>query len=125
MYQVSNTITVTVRTISNTGSIIDAVVAAGGNLVSIDDVNLSVDQPDQYYAQARQLAMTDAANEASQLAKSAGVTLGKVTSISENDSSLMFPQVFNTAAIAATPATAISPGQNNVTVNVQVIYAIK
>jgi uncharacterized protein YggE len=125
MYQVSNTITVTVRTISNTGTIIDAVVAAGGNLVNISSVTLSVNQPDQYYTQARQLAMTNAANEASQLAKSAGVTLGKAISISENDSSLVFPQIINSANLEAASPTSISPGQSNVTVNVQVIYAIK
>ena len=34
-------------------------VSAGGNLISIDSVNLSVDQSEQYYTQARQLAMTD------------------------------------------------------------------
>ena len=99
--------------------------AAGGNLVNISSVTLSVNQPDQYYTQARQLAMTNAANEASQLAKSAGVTLGKAISISENDSSLVFPQIFNSANLEAASPTSISPGQSNVTVNVQVIYAIK
>jgi uncharacterized protein YggE len=125
MFQVSNTITVTVRTISNTGAIIDAVVAAGGNLVSINSVTLSVDQPDRYYTQARQLAITNAMNEASQLATEAGVALGKAISISENDSSLVFPQVFNASNVEAAPATLISPGQTNVTVDVQVVYAIK
>ena len=115
----------TVRTISDTGAIIDAVVAAGGNLVSINSVTLSVDQPDQYYTQARQLALTNAANEASQLAKEAGVTLGKAISISENDSSLVFPQVFNASNVEAASATSISLGQTNVTVDVQIVYTIK
>ena len=124
MYEVSNTVTVTIRTIDNTGSIIDAVVSAGGNLISIDGVNLSVDQPDQYYTQARQLAMNDAANKASQLAKSAGVTLGKATYISESSSSLVFPPIFRAADVAASGTTPISPGETNITIDVQVMYAI-
>jgi uncharacterized protein len=125
MYEVSNTVTVTIRTIDNTGSIIDAVVTAGGNLIRINSVSLSVDQPDQYYTQARQLAMTDAANKASQLAKSAGVTLGKATYISESSSSLVFPPIFRAADVAASGTTPISPGETNITIDVQVMYAIK
>jgi uncharacterized protein len=124
-YRVSNTIVVTIRTINDTGSLIDAVVSAGGNLISIEGVTLSVDQPDQYYTQARQLAMTDASNKASQLAKAAGVTLGSAISISENDSPPIYPQVFSTANVAASPATSINPGETNITIDVQILYAIK
>ena len=123
-YQVSNAVTVTIRTIDNTGSIIDAVVSAGGNLISIDSVNLSVDQPDQYNTQARQLAMTDASNKASQLAKLAGVVLGKATSISESSSTPVYPPIFKSAGVAA-PSTSISPGEIDITIDVQVMYAIK
>jgi uncharacterized protein YggE len=122
-YQVSNTITVTIRTIDNTGSIIDAVVSAGGNLISIDSVSLSVDQPDQYYTQARQLAMTDASNKASQLAKLAGVILGKAISISESSSTPVYPPIFRSAGVAA-PSTSISPGEIDITIDVQAVYSI-
>ena len=122
-YQVSNAVTVTIRTIDNTGSIIDAVVSAGGNLISIDSVNLSVDQPDQYNTQARQLAMTDAANKASQLAKLAGVVLGKATSISESSSTPVYPPIFKSAGVAA-PSTSISPGEIDITIDVQAVYSI-
>jgi len=122
-YQVRNTITVTIRTIDNTGSIIDAVVSAGGNLISIDSVSLSVDQPDQYYTQARQLAMTDASNKASQLAKLAGVILGKAISISESSSTPVYPPIFRSAGVAA-PSTSISPGEIDITIDVQAVYSI-
>ena len=125
MYEVTNTIIVTIRTIDDTGSIIDAAASAGGNLVRINSVSLSVDQPDQYYTEARQLAMNDAANKASQLAKLAGVTLGTATYISENSSSLIYPQVFSAANVAASPTTSINPGETDITIDVQVVYAIK
>lgn len=123
-YQVNNTIAVTIRTIDNTGSIIDSVVSTGGNLISIDSVNLSVDQPEQYYTQARQLAMTDAANKASQLAKLAGVTLGKPTYISESSSPLIFPPIFAAANVTSSSMTSINPGETDITIDVQAVYAI-
>jgi uncharacterized protein len=125
MYEVSNRITVTIRTINNTGALIDAVVAAGGNLISINNISLSVDQPDQYYIQARKLAMTDAGNKASQLAKLAGVTLGKATYISESSSPLIYPQIFGAANVATAPTTSINPGETDMTIDVQVTYAIR
>jgi hypothetical protein len=84
-----------------------------------------VDQPNQYYIQARKLAMTDAGNKASQLAKLAGVTLGKVTYISESSSPLIYPQIFGTANVAASPTTSINPGETDITIDVQVTYAIR
>ncbi len=123
MFQVSNMVTVNIRTIATTGTIIDAVTAAGGDLIRIDSVSFSVDQPEQYYPQARQLAMADAAGKAQQLAKLAGVTLGKAIYISENSSTPMYNQVAGLAVPAAT--TSISPGQIDITIDVQVAYAIK
>jgi len=94
-------------------------------VISIDSVSLSVNQPEQYYTQARKLAMTDAANKASQLAKLAGVTLGKATYISESSSSLVFPPIFRTANVVASPTTSINPGETDITIDVQAVYAIK
>jgi uncharacterized protein YggE len=69
--------------------------------------------------------MNDAANKASQLEKLAGVTLGTATYISENSSSLIYPQVFSAANVAASPTTSINPGETDITIDVQVVYAIK
>jgi hypothetical protein len=123
MFQVSNMVTVNIRTIANTGTIIDAVTAAGGDLIRIDSVSFSVDQPEQYYSQVRQLAMADAVGKAQQLAKLAGVTLGKATYISENSSTPVYNQSAGLAVPAAT--TSISPGQTDIVIDVQVAYAIK
>jgi len=125
-YQVSNTVSVKVRSIDKTGSIIDAVVAAGGDLTRVDSVTFSVDNPEQYYPQARQLAMNDAAAKASQLAKLAGVTLGKATYISESSSTpVLYFEAFSGQGAVPAAATSINPGQTDITVNVQVAYAIR
>lgn len=123
-YQVINTVTVKIRTIDKTGSIIDAVASAGGDLTRINSVSFSVDQPEQYYTQARQLAMKDAADKASQLAKLAGVTLGKATYISESSSTpVIYPPTVESADSGSN--TSISPGETDITYNVQVVYAIQ
>ncbi len=126
-YEVTNMVTVKIRAIDNTGAIIDAAVAAGGDLLTIDGVTFSVDQPDQYYAQARELAMNDAKAKADQLAELAGVTLGTATYISESSSTpiLYPPQAFSTQDITSSATTPINPGQTDIVVDVQVAYAIQ
>ena len=125
-FEVTNMVTVKIRAINNTGAIIDAAVAAGGDLLTIDGVTFSVDQPDQYYAQARELAMNGAKAKASQLAELAGVTLGNVTYISESSSTpIVYPEVFSAQGAALSAGTPINPGQTDITVDVQVGYAIQ
>ncbi len=127
-YTVSNIVTAKIRSVDKTGAIIDAVASAGGDLTRVNGVSFSVDKPDQYYSQARQLAMTDAKNKATQLASLSGVTLGKATYISESTSSTPQPYVtpmLSAGAAAPAPTTSINPGQTDIILNVQVAYAIQ
>jgi uncharacterized protein YggE len=125
-YEITNMVTVKIRAINNTGAIIDAAVAAGDDLLTIDGVTFSVDQPNQYYAQARQLAMNDAKAKANQLAELAGVTLGNVTYISESSSTpVVYPEAFSAQGATSSATTPINPRQTDITVDVQVAYAIQ
>ena len=126
-YRVTNVVTAKIRDIEKAGTIIDAVAGAGGDLTRIDSISFSVDDPSEYYKQARQKAMTDAKAKAQQLADLAGVTLGKPTYISEG-SSYPVPSgqaVFMEKALAAAPETPISPGEMEISLSVQVTYTIK
>jgi uncharacterized protein YggE len=125
-YSISNTATVKIRNVGNAGMVIDAVAAAGGDYTRINSVTLTVDKPEQYNDQARELAMNDAANRARQLAQLSGVKLGKATYINEslNTSS---QTIYYDAGAKATPSvtpTPISPGETEVTLTVQVVYSI-
>jgi uncharacterized protein len=127
-YMVSNVVTVKIRTMDKVGSIIDAVAAAGGDYTRINGISFSVDNPEQYYTDARKLAMEDAKAKAEQLARLSGVSLGRATYISESTSStpIPYPVIVGRADMAgATPTTSISPGETDVTLNVQVAYAIQ
>jgi len=125
---VSNTVSVKIRAVEKTGSIIDAVASAGGDNTRVNGVSFSVEKPEQYYAQARELAMKDAKSKAEALARLAGVTLGKATYISEGSFSTPVPYAVPTAKMEASGAgltTSISPGETDITLNVQVAYTIQ
>ena len=107
-YMVTNTVTVKVRKLlDKAGDVIDAVVAAGGNMIRINGISFTVDDPTPYYVQARDLAAANAADKAQQLAAKAGVKLGKVTYISENTNTAtpIYPTYMLQEAMTAPAAT--------------------
>ncbi len=128
-YVVSNGATAKVRDLNKFGDVIDAVAKAGGDAIRINGVGFQVDDPKPLETQARDLAMKDAQAKAQQMARAAGITLGAPVHISESGGS---PIIFNQkvgiasgAAGADFAPTPISPGESQVTISVQVVYAIK
>jgi hypothetical protein len=122
-YRVTNMVTAKIREIDKAGAIIDAVAAAGGDFTRINGISFSVDDPSDYYDEARQEAMSDARAKAEQLAELADVELGKPTYISEGT---IYPVYQRSIYEAAAPApTPISPGELELTHSVQVVYAIR
>ncbi|MDD5082149.1 MAG: SIMPL domain-containing protein [Dehalococcoidales bacterium] len=127
-YRVTNRVTAKIRVIDKTGTIIDTAAAAGGDLIRIDSVSFSIDDPANAVEEARQKAMADARTKAEQLAKLGGVKLGKATYIAENT---YYPVpiyrsdiAMGGGAIPAPAPTAISPGEMEISITVQVTYAI-
>ena len=122
-YRVSNQLNVTIRKIDDVGKILDAVVAAGAN--NIYGISFSIDDPTPYQQQARAAAVKDAMDKASQLAKAAGITLGKVISINEGGASPV-PIFRSAAAPAALSADVpIATGQMEISVSVDMRFAIQ
>jgi uncharacterized protein YggE len=130
-YQVSNTVTAKIRDLSSVGSVIDAVVAAGGDLTRINSLSYSLDDPTIYNKDLREKAMADAKSTAEQIAQLAGVKLGQPTYITESSytPSPIYYRDFATAGGAPVPAPVIetptSPGQMEISLNVQVAYSIQ
>ncbi|OGO43964.1 MAG: hypothetical protein A2137_05605 [Chloroflexi bacterium RBG_16_58_8] len=126
-YQVTNMVTAKIRDIASAGSVIDAVTAAGGDLTRVNSIGFTVDNPAPYQAQARQKAVADAAARAKQLADTAGIKLGKPTYVTENSyvPGPIYRATMEAAAPAPAPApTPVSPGEMDITANVQIAYAI-
>ena len=123
IYHVSNQVDVTVRDITKLGDVLDKAVAAGAN--NVYGVNFSVDDPTKLQGVARANAIADAKARAQDLAGLTGVTLGDVISVSEVIGS---PTPVFAAAVEARSLAApvpIQPGELEVSMNVQVTYAIK
>ena len=125
-YRVTHMKTVRIRDIDEAGVIIDAVAEAGGDLARIDSIAFSIDDPSDYYEEAREEAMAEAEAKAEQLAELAGVSLGKPTYISEGSISIPRPtyQAGMEIEEAVALPTSISPGETEVSLTVQVVYAI-
>ncbi|MCW5863439.1 MAG: SIMPL domain-containing protein [Anaerolineae bacterium] len=124
-YRVSNQVNVKIRDISLVGDVLGAVTEAGAN--AIYGVNFSVADPAALEAEARALAMQDAAERAASLAELGNVTLGNVTVISEVVGQPVTPLGMgggNYAMEQAASAPGISPGQLSYQVQVQVTYGI-
>ena len=130
-YRVTNTVTAKIRDIENVGSIIDAVVRAGGDLIRIDDLGFSVEDPSIYYDEARVKATDDARARAEKLAKQMGVKLGTPTYVAE---SAYMPPVYEGMMYAMAPGPVpapapapppVSPGEVKVSLTVQVAYSIE
>jgi hypothetical protein len=127
-YRVTNTVTAKIRDIDKAGAIIDAVAEAGGDLTRINSIGFSIDDPSAYYEEAREKAMADAKAKAEQLAELADVTLDKPTYISESTyvPPVIRGAVYEEAMPAPAPVeTSISPGEIDISLTIQVSYAIR
>jgi len=126
-YRVSNTVSAKIRDVEATGSIIDRVAEAGGDLARIQGVSFTVDEPSQYHSEARAKAIADAQAKAQHLAALAGVDLGRPFYISESGGFVPIYRDYGYGMLEAgvVPPTPISPGETEVTLTVQMAFAIE
>ena len=123
-YRVTSILAVTVRDLDRVGEVIDDAVDAVGDPIRVQGVTFSIEDPAALQSEARALAMADARTKAEELAALAEVDLGKPIAISESSAGGVPPVFFEAADLAQSAETPISPGQLEITVSVQVSYAI-
>lgn len=122
-YRVSNTVSVTVDDLSKLGAVIDALVGSGSN--SMGDVSFTVRDPKPLLKQARAEAVKDAMDRAETFAHAAGVTLGRVTEISESETSVPRPLFRAMAVMSAPQPTPIAAGEETISAGVSMTFEIK
>ena len=122
-YSVSESVTATLRQISAAGGQIDAAVRAGGNAVTVNGISLNLTDTSSLLARARKAAVANARTKASQYAAALGQPLGPVVSISDQADSVPFFPAARAAAGAAS-SVPISPGTQQLSVSVTVVYAV-
>lgn len=124
-YRVTNTVTVKIRELERAGEIIDAATASGGDDVVVNGLSFSIEDNDQLLELARANAWNDAEGKARQLAQLAGVELGApveiVESVGVSPTPIPYREFEEAAADMATP---IQPGQQEVTVTLNVRFGI-
>jgi len=122
-YEVTTSVTVTERELGNLGKMLDDVFAAGANLA--EGVTFGVSDPAALEAMARANAFSDAKGRAEQLARLAGVKLGKVERITETSGQLPIGPRFASALAAPGMAPPVSGGELAVQVSLHVIFPIE
>ena len=126
-YKASNSLTVTLDGNANVGEVIDTAVQAGANTVSGAYFYASQELQEQVREDLIAKAIANAESRANSAAKAAGMEVTGVKSINLNDVYFpMFERGFasSDAGIGGSPPTPILPGQQEITMNVQVTYFI-
>ena len=120
-FRASNRVTVKIRDVTKVAGIIDTLVGAGAN--DIGNISFEVTQASKLLDGAREQAVADARRKAEVYAKATGVTLGAPLSISEGSAPVpLFKARMATPQMA--PA-AVAPGEETLSVTVNVSWAIK
>ncbi|MFP4438162.1 MAG: SIMPL domain-containing protein [Chloroflexaceae bacterium] len=124
-YQVSNIVSVTIRNLEQTGTLLDQVVQVGANRVY--GINFGVDDPSELLAQARDKAVADARSKAEQLAQASSASVGQVLVITENVGSQSPIPMPMRSEIAEEDAAAvpIQTGRQTVSTQVQVTFELQ
>jgi len=123
-YRASQSFDVLVRTASKAGSIIEAVVTAGGDSVQLGGVMPTTLNPATSTEEARAAAVANAKSKASSYAKLLGTSIGKVLSLEEQSSPVYSTPFPMAKASADAAAVEIDLGEQDVTVTITVRWAL-
>jgi uncharacterized protein YggE len=128
-YEVTSTVQVTVRNVSQTGGVIDVAVAHGANQINSIAFSLSKETEALYRSEVLDMAVKNARADADTVALATDVTITGIQTISVG--SVYVPVYYDNrlaaggeskAAVAPTP---IEPGQIKVTAQVSISYLIQ
>jgi len=124
LYRVSNMVNVTIRDLEKVSGVLDSVIEAGAN--NIWGVNFEIDDETAAQAEARSKAMANAKSQGQALAELAEVQLGPVMAISEVIGGTSYPRIASYAVAmgGGGDGTSISPGELEITYQIQVTYYI-
>jgi len=128
-YEVTQTLTLKIRDLNIIGDVIAKTTEQGAN--QIGNINFTIDDEFALKNQARELAITKAKEKAVLIAQQSGMKLGEVKSVIENSNPIVTPMMYSNAKLdltasaqAVTPPT-IQTGQNEIKVDVSLVYEVK
>lgn len=123
-FQASNTVNLKVRDIAKLGKVLDALAAQGSN--QINGPSFEIDQPEPVYDEARLAALKKAQARAETYAKSLGLKVRRIVSISEGGGGGFQPMPMMAAMgrAKAEMDTQVSPGETKLSVNLDVVFEL-
>lgn len=116
-YQASNSLSVRIDRLDEIGSLLTAMVAAGGEAARVNGVSLVVGDPEAGLRSAREAAFADALAKAEQYAELAGVALGVLLSVEERSHGRYRAMSARGYAPAMPADMGVEPGENQLTVD--------
>jgi uncharacterized protein YggE len=126
-YTASNQVTIRFRDIRNSGKILDALVRQGAN--QINGPNMSVEHPEAALDEARASAIANGRARAELYARSLGMRVARVVSVSESGSYAPPPAppmpMYARAEAAAAPSTRIEPGEQKLQVTLSMVFELR
>jgi uncharacterized protein YggE len=125
-FSADDELNVTMHNLSDLGEALDSAVHATGNGVELDGINFSISNQSGLLAAARAQAMLSARTEASQLAAGAGLTLGSIVRVTDQENNNPNPVYYSPVSLAATASRVpVQAGQQQISVQVTVVYQLK
>lgn len=128
-YQVQHIVVVTYKDLNNVGKVLDKLFDAGINRV--DNIRYGTEKMENYENQVIALALKNAKDKATTIAKEAGVQIKGVSVINEGDSGYQPPVFYESAnydggyAMKSSASTNISSGTLKLEKSVFVVYEIQ
>ena len=120
-YTATNMVTVRIRSLDNTGAVLDAAIADGAN--ALNGLFFGLQNPRPHQDEARKLAVADAVAIATLLSQAAGTKLGPILSIHEGGAMEPMPgPMFRSMADAA--AVPVEAGAVDVSASVTIVFQI-
>jgi len=123
-YTATNSVSVRFRDIRNSGKILDALVAQGAN--QINGPNLTVDKPEAALDEARAQAIATGRARADLYARSLGMRVARVVSVSESGGDFTPPPPMPPMVMqAARASTKIEPGEQRLQVTLSMVFELQ
>lgn len=124
-YVVHQDVRVSVHDLATGGETISAAVAAGGDAARLSGVQFALEDDDALRVQARERAFAAAEAKAEQYAELTGRELGAVLTVVEDARPTGLPYASESFDTAASVAVPLAPGSTEVSVDVQVRWALR
>lgn len=125
-YQATNTVSLRIRKIADTGKLLDTLIGVGAN--QINGPTFKVDDSESALDEARQAAVKTAKERAALYARATGMSVRRIVTLSESGGFDPGPRPMMMKAMAMDSASAappVAPGEVSLNINLTVVFELE